>query len=80
MKKKVSDPVYDQMIKQVAREQKHLIFRFTMFKVNCHYYAFLSLNAGLDDTGTIYRYSFKDKKMIKIGQTSDDNEVLAVKE
>lgn len=76
--KKVKDPIYSQMIKQVATEQKHPIGHFFMFKVHHKYYAYLALNAGLDDTGTIYRYSFKKKKMLAIGETEDDQDVIAV--
>lgn len=79
-KKQVHNPIYDRMIKQVVKEQQHPIFVFTMFKTKNHYYAYLALNAGIDDTGTIYRYSKKDKKMSGIGQTSNDEHVVAIRE
>lgn len=79
-RKKVNDSVYERMIKQVAHEQENPVFIFRMFKTNQNYYAFLQLNAGIDDTGTIYKYSFKNKKMEKIGKTDNDNEVVAIKE
>lgn len=79
-KKQVHNPIYDRMIKQVVKEQQHPIFVFTMFKTKNHYYAYLALNAGIDDTGTIYRYSKKDKKMSGIGQTSNDEHVAAIRE
>lgn len=77
--KKVNDPIYTRMVKQIAKNQKHDIFNFTIFKVQHKYYAYLELNAGLDDTGTIYRYSFKKKKMIVIGGTENDQAVIAIK-
>lgn len=79
-KKQVRNPIYNRMIKQVVKEQQHLIFVFTMFKTKNHYYAYLALNVGIDDTGTIYRYSKKDKKMSGIGQTSNDEHVVAIRE
>ena len=79
-KKQVHNPIYDRMIKQVVKEQQHPIFVFTMFKTKNHYYAYLALNAGIYDTGTIYRYSKKDKKMSGIGQTSNDEHVVAIRE
>lgn len=78
--KEVNDSVYNRMMKQVAREQENPIFIFRMFKTHHNYYAFLQLNAGIDETGMIYKYSFKDKKMVEIGSTENDDEVIAVKE